>query len=710
MAFRSRPHIVTARVNVLVYSGQGTSEDCVRHSLASLRALLSASYAVTTIGTTALLHEPWMSSCALLVIPGGADLPYCELLNGAGTRRITQYVKKGGAVLAFCAGAYFASARCEFEVDDEKMRVVGDRELALFPGVCRGTAFKGFSYGSVAGARAVALAVHAGAGSAGLDPAVAPEGFKCYYNGGGVFVDASAARMREMGVEVLASYVDKLAVDGGEAGSKAAAVFRRIEQGAALLVATHPEYDPAGMDKSQGGPAYSDIIEQLRGNDDSRRRFLRACLLKLGLRANDAAAAASVAAVPAASQLHLHLSGADEGTLAMTIGALRAASTSTSDGSVIQDAADQIRLVDGGQDQRADQAGAEEGGMPVTSNGSGNDSDDRKTLLCHSTAPPAPAETPLFDHQQYYASLAHYQRKAQREHPQDQPRQDRTSNHRFGTQLIYAGQLPSTQTLLEKNPRLVACLPSGTVATTSLQAAGRGRGSNVWVGSHGQLAFSLVIKHPAEKLSAAPVTFIQYLAAMAVVRGIRGYDEGYEEFPVKMKWPNDIYALDPKKPSDNNAYTKVAGILVNAQYAGDEYLAVCGIGLNVLNAAPTASLGEVADRLRQQRGGRLPALSLERLLASILTAFQALYLHFLRTGFDTALEQEYYDGWLHSDQIVTLESEGGARARIRGVTRDWGLLQAEELGWEDRPTGKVFTLQSDSNSFDFMKGLLKRKT
>jgi biotin--protein ligase len=64
---------------------------------------------------------------------------------------------------------------------------------------------------------------------------------------------------------------------------------------------------------------------------------------------------------------------------------------------------------------------------------------------------------------------------------------------------------------------------------------------------------------------------------------------------------------------------------------------------------------------------------------------------------------------LHRDQIVTLEVEGGVRARIKGITRDWGLLLAEELGWGDRSTGKIWQLQSDSNSFDFFKGLVKRK-
>ena len=58
---------------------------------------------------------------------------------------------------------------------------------------------------------------------------------------------------------------------------------------------------------------------------------------------------------------------------------------------------------------------------------------------------------------------------------------------------------------------------------------------------------------------------------------------------------------------------------------------------------------------------------------------------------------------------MNLEAEGGSRARIKGITKDWGLLLAEELGWEDRPTGKMWQLQSDSNSFDFFKGLIKQK-
>ena len=98
------------------------------------------------------------------------------------------------------------------------------------------------------------------------------------------------------------------------------------------------------------------------------------------------------------------------------------------------------------------------------------------------------------------------------------------------------------------------------------------------------------------------------------------------------------------------------------------------------------------------------------MLARILTSFESLYAQFLQTGFDERLEQLYYKHWLHSEQIVTLEAEGGVRARIKGISKDWGLLKAEQLGWEDRPTGKIWELQSDANSFDFLKGLVRKKT
>lgn len=93
---------------------------------------------------------------------------------------------------------------------------------------------------------------------------------------------------------------------------------------------------------------------------------------------------------------------------------------------------------------------------------------------------------------------------------------------------------------LNRNPKLIAKLPSGFTFTASTQLAGRGRGTNVWVAPPGSLLFSVIINHPANLAASRPVVFVQYIAAIAAVEAIRSYGRGYENLQVKLKWPNDI--------------------------------------------------------------------------------------------------------------------------------------------------------------------------
>lgn len=312
-----------------------------------------------------------------------------------------------------------------------------------------------------------------------------------------------------------------------------------------------------------------------------------------------------------------------------------------------------------------------------------------KRIAPHSKHHPSSSETPCFHHEAYYANLAHYHAKA------------RNPNPSFGTRLLYGEVMTSTNTLLEKNPSLLARLPTGFTAVATTQLAGRGRGSNVWVAPRGALLFSTVIHHPFALTQAAPVVFVQYLAALAIVQGVLAYAPGYETLGVKLKWPNDVYAVPP----GGSAPVKIGGILVNSSYAGGNYALVVGIGLNVANPLPTTSL----DQLAAHASPPLRSFAPEKLLASILARFDALYGEFCAGGFTRGMEAEYYAHWLHAEQVVTLETHDGLRARIKGITRDWGLLLAEELGWDDRGTGRMVALQSDSNSFDFFKGLIRRK-
>lgn len=75
----------------------------------------------------------------LLVMPGGADLYYCEKLNGAGDAAIRRYVENGGRYLGICAGAYYACAALDWAAGTDQ-EISGPRALAFYSGTASGPA------------------------------------------------------------------------------------------------------------------------------------------------------------------------------------------------------------------------------------------------------------------------------------------------------------------------------------------------------------------------------------------------------------------------------------------------------------------------------------------------------------------------------------------------------------------------------------------
>lgn len=696
-----------------------------------------------------IIKEPWPNSCAAVVFPGGADQGYCRTLNGEGNRRIRRFVEGGGAYIGFCAGGYYGSSRCEFEVGNRLLEVIGDRELAFFPGIDRGGAFSGFVYNSEKGARAAELQVNKSVLSYGS----VPNSFRSYYNGGGVFVDA--AKHRNGGVEILASYSEKLDVDSGDGA--AAVIYCKVGQGGALLTGPHPEFvfggkpadnwsltrprfAAANLEKKEDIPGFDKVVDVLASDKKHRVDFMRACLAKLGLTVGE-----EPLYVPSLSPIHLSCLQASK--TSELVGSLKEIATVVDGEEYIKDDNDKFHIVN----QSAWSLGSLYKALPSAlkqeqktddESGSGGDSivdynTITKEVLVHETSHPSFEQTPYFDHKSYYYNLSSYQKMT----PE--------TEYQFGNCLLYGEVVTSTNTLLEKNTQLLRRCPTGFTAVATCQLAGRGRGSNVWLSPPGSLMFSTVIRHPMSLMQQAPVVFVQYLAALAIVDGVKSYQGGlYKDMPVKLKWPNDIYALDPTKATnpdsrtdgnnnaeaDRNKYVKIGGILVNSHYNTQDYIAVCGIGLNLSNNLPTTSLNALLPFLQKRQqssdpvSSSLPRLTPEKLLPSILTTFSALYTRFLTTGFDDFFQRKYYEHWLHSGQVITLEAEGGMKARIKGISADYGLLVVEEVEVVEQPggmrgkggsggeeeknwrgTGKFWKLQSDSNSFDFFRGLVKRK-
>ncbi|KAK0644034.1 biotin-protein ligase [Cercophora newfieldiana] len=684
--------MASRKLNVLVYTGTGSTIESVRHCMYSLRRLLSPNYAVVPITESALLKEPWAPTCALLVVPGGADLGYCRALNGSGNRSIIQFVRRGGAYLGFCAGGYYGSQRCEFEVGNPELEVVGSRELAFFPGTCRGGAFKGFAYHSERGAKAAKIAVNKGALSETL---AIPDIFKCYYNGGGVFVDAG---QKASGIEVLAEYEDELAVDPGS--SKAAVVYCKVGEGRVVLTGPHPEFAATNLGKHRDIPGYDALISELAADDDARSGFLKGCLMKLGLEV-------SQEEYPVPSLSKIHLSSLNHTEVGELLHSFEDIITREDDEEYVKGENDLFHLEK--PDSRwtmsaLNQALAneyQENKKKTTGRGTPDPTAEYvqipKSVVSHETAWPEPKETPCFNHAVFYSSLREF-------------RELESEAEEWGDVFMYGEVITSTNTLLEKNPKLLSKLSTGFTLAATTQVAGRGRGSNVWVAPPGSLLMSTVINHPAHHAATRPIVFLQYLAAIAIVEAVKSYDVGdYAKIPVKLKWPNDIYAQDPTKP-DEVAYVKIGGILSNCSYSAGNYQVVMGLGVNTNNGRPTTSLDALLPLLNKN----LPHFQIERLVARILTRMEVLYAEFLRTGFSRELEYRYYKHWLHSDQVVTLEAEGGVKARVLGITRDWGMLKAEEVREDGingtlQPTGKIWALQSDENSFDFWRGLVRRK-
>jgi len=278
---------------------------------------------------------------------------------------------------------------------------------------------------------------------------------------------------------------------------------------------------------------------------------------------------------------------------------------------------------------------------------------------------------------------------------------------------MYGEVMESTNTILASNHSLLRLLPTGFTALASLQTAGRGRGSNVWVSPEGCLLFSTCVRHAQSLCKQASPLFVQYIAAIAAVEAVKSYADGYENFPVKIKWPNDIYVEEPQKVGQPSL-AKVGGILVQCSGDGKEYFLVVGIGLNIMNSAPTTSLKHVLNALNVYRTSQnlplLEPLSLEKLLARILVTFERLYTDFCKYGWAMSLEELYLRHWIHSNQIVTLETLPLApHVRIIGITRDFAHLRVEELDKDGQTTKRIHELHPNGNSFDFFHGLLKKK-
>ncbi|CCF56403.1 hypothetical protein KAFR_0B01050 [Kazachstania africana CBS 2517] len=685
-------------MNILVYNGPGTTPGSVRHAVETFRQFLEPYYAINVASPKVLETEPWITKTAAIVFPGGADLPYVRECRPF-MNKIRDYIyKSGGLYIGFCAGGYFGSKRVEFCQGIPNMEVTGGRDLQFFPGIARGPAYGTYKYNSEEGACAAKLLVNNG------------NVVYNYFNGGAVFVDADKCD----NVEVLAHYSDSTSVSFSDSvpfhGKPAAVVLCEVGRGKALLTGAHPEFTPKIMEQSQeSGHLSQAILQVLKDNDKQRLQFLQYIFSKAGLHCND-----SFGENKRPDLTPLLVCSRDKSKV------------DTFKDMIVQNMKDLVE-VDGRSETSGESntfkfyEGFNSQYAVVTNSLRGIDPENAPVSIIFPSVDeglPDKSFISHFDVQKYFKHLH--------------------SQNSLGSLLLYGDVVTSTSSMLNQNHSFVKSMPDNSVLHVgTIQVLGKGRGGNAWVNPRGVSASTAVVSVPTQSPTTGkpvPFVFVQYIAMLAYCEAIFSYGDGYEDLPIRIKWPNDLYALDPKYYHNNKmtllggglnshavplqerepAFCKISGLLVNTFFDIDKYILLLGCGLNVDNNGPTTSLNGWVRLLNQERENAhlqpLPPIEIEVLQALCMNRLQSLLKKFIDCGAEAVLP-EYYKFWLHSNQVVKLSEHGNVLAKITGITEDYGLLIAKELvmGGDSEFTGTIYHLQPDGNTFDIFKGLIARK-
>lgn len=190
----------------------------------------------------------------------------------------------------------------------------------------------------------------------------------------------------------------------------------------------------------------------------------------------------------------------------------------------------------------------------------------------------------------------------------------------IGDKIIKLDSVGSTNSLILSDQ--YTSMPDGTVITTKIQRAGRGRAGKIWFSPRGGLYFSILL-HARRHLN--EYNKLALMFAYAIREQLLKHAPKKE---IKIKWPNDIF-VDERK---------IAGILIQAKTLGDKTRVAIGIGIN-LNIGEgdfPEDLNRSAISLSEITGDKI---DIDAFLRDLLPKLDIAYRQFLDGGFEKLLEK-----------------------------------------------------------------------
>ena len=176
-------------------------------------------------------------------------------------------------------------------------------------------------------------------------------------------------------------------------------------------------------------------------------------------------------------------------------------------------------------------------------------------------------------------------------------------------------------------------LINGIAAIASHQTKGKGRVRNQWISPKGSASVTLQLHIDLQSPLGQRLPLLQNIVAVAIIATFRTLP-GFDNFPLFIKWPNDICTKD---------LCKVGGMLIETTILNNVAVCLIGVGLNVDNDLPTISV----NSLIRDYGVNLKPLELEDFYALFFNQLELMLESINQDGdFDTFYEL-YYKYWLH---------------------------------------------------------------